>query len=357
MKKIGIIGVGSIAQWVHIPGILACPQLHLEALCDTDPQRLELMAQTYHIPPEKCYATGGELIEKSGVDALDICTPNDAHFALALQAARANLPFSVEKPLAMNTAQAEELVRETRLRGLANAVCFSYRFKAAVRFMRDLVRSGELGELYHINLRYFQAWGTPAFHTPLVWRFQQSRAGSGALGDLGSHGLDLVRFVTGRELEQVTSHLGTHIQERQKADGSGAGPVDVDDYANVLARLSGSLPAVFEITRFAVGRGNYQRMEIYGSEGSLVYELDLEPGRDTLSLCQGEAMRRGNSFAQLRIPDEYKSDQMQSFADVLQGKGDGLAATVEDGLQNQRALDAILRSALSGQWEAVQEGR
>ena len=353
VKKIGVIGVGAIARWAHIPGILRSPDLTLSALCDTDSGRLEAAAREYGIPPELCYSNGEELIARSGVDAVDICTPNDVHVPLALQAAYAGLPFSVEKPLALETAQAEKLARETRERGLANMVCFSYRFKAAARYARALVQSGELGELYHINMRYFQAWGMPVCQTPLLWRFISARTGSGALGDLGSHGLDLARFVTGREYERLVSHNGTFVHEREKTDGSGMGPVDVDDFSNTMAQMEGNLPAVFEITRFAYGRGNYQRMEIYGSKGSLVYELDAEPDRDTLSLCQGEAMRRGNSFVNLRIPGEYQADQTQCFADILLGKGDGLAATVEDGLKNQRAMDAVLRSAKSGQWEKV----
>lgn len=352
-KKIGVIGVGAIACWAHIPGILRSPDLELSAICDTDEAALESAALRYDIPKERCYRSSEELLARSGVDAVDICTPNDVHVPIALKAAAAGLPFSVEKPLAMDAHQAEQLARETRSRGLANMVCFSYRFKTAARYARALVQSGELGELYHVNMRYFQAWGMPVCKTPLLWRFISARTGSGALGDLGSHGLDLVRFVTGREYEQLVSHNGTLITEREKPDGSGPGPVDVDDFSNTLARMEGGLPAVFEITRFAYGRGNYQRMELYGSKGALIYELDAEPDRDTLSLCQGEAMRRGNTFVNLSIPGDYRADQTQSFADILLGKGDGLSATVEDGLKNQLAVDAVLRSARSGQWEKL----
>ncbi len=352
-KKIGLIGVGAIARWAHIPGILRSPDLELSALCDTDAAALKSASQEYGIPMERCYRNSEELIALAGVDALDICTPNDVHIPIALQAAGAGLPFSVEKPLAMNVQQAERLAKETRGRSLANMVCFSYRFKAAARYARALVRSGELGELYHVNLRYFQAWGLPVFQTPLLWRFIGERTGSGALGDLGSHGLDLVSFVTGRGYEKLIGHNGTFVHERVKLDGSGLGPVDVDDFSNALACMEGGLSAVFEITRFAYGRGNYQRMEIYGSKGSLIYELDARPDQDTLSLCQGEAMRRGNTYVELRIPDEYRADQTQSFADILLGRGDGLSATVEDGLVNQRAVEAVLRSAASGQWEKV----
>lgn len=352
-KKIGVIGVGAIARWAHIPGILRSPDLRLWALCDTDTAALESASREYGIPMERCYHSGEELIARAGVDAVDICTPNDAHVPIALQAAEAGLSFSVEKPLALSLSQAQQLADEVRRRHLSSMVCFSYRFKAAARYARELVRGGELGEIYHVNMRYFQAWGLPVCNTPLLWRFVSGRTGSGALGDLGSHGLDLVRFVTGREYERLISHQGTFVREREKLDGSGLGPVDVDDFSNTLACMEGGLPAVFEITRFAYGRGNYQRMEIYGSRGSLVYELDARPDQDTLSLCQGEAMRRGNTYVELTIPGEYRIDQTQSFADILLGRGDGLSATVEDGLKNQRAMEAALRSAASGQWEKV----
>lgn len=135
------------------------------------------------------------------------------------------------------------------------------------------------------------------------------------------------------------------------------GPVDVDDFCNYMADMEGGVSASFQITRFGYGRGNYQRMEIYGSEGAIVYTLDAEPGReDELEVCAGDVYADAHTFVKLPIPEHCRSDQMQSFADIINGSADGKAATIADGRSNQRVLDAILRSAQEGRWLAVPKG-
>jgi len=131
------------------------------------------------------------------------------------------------------------------------------------------------------------------------------------------------------------------------------GDSDVDDYCNVLARMSGGVSATFHFSRYAYGRGNFQRMEVYGDGGSLVYKLDETPGMNELEICIGEPMGSLHAFANVPVPQSYASDQLQSFADVVNGVGDGLAATMADGLANQRLLDAILKSAATGRRVAI----
>ena len=211
-----------------------------------------------------------------------------------------------------------------------------------------------IGDIYQVDMQYYQAWGLPHCNTPLVWRFEKRYTGSGALGDLGSHALDLVRFVTGKEYKRLVSHTGTFIGARERLDGSGAGKVDVDDFANYFAEMDGGTAATFRITRYGYGRGNYQTMEIYGSRGAIQYELDhCAPDTDEISICIGEANAEAHVFTKLPIPAKFKVDQMQSFADIINGNPDGKAATIEDGRVNQHAMDAVLRSAESGTWEPV----
>lgn len=353
MKKVGVVGAGVIADVVHIPGILRCPDLQLGALCDTNPARLEEVREKYNLLPEQCFTDPVAMMEQGGIDAVDICTPNDCHVEIALHAARRGLPFATEKPVGLHAASVQELLALVKQKELPNMVCFSYRFKAAARFARWLVQSGQLGEIYHVYMQYLQAWSLPVCEIPLVWRFQKERTGSGALGDLGSHALDLVRFVTGAEYEKVVSQNGTFIQQRKREGEEGMGAVDVDDFSNALAQMENGIPAAFQVTRYAYGRGNYQRLELYGSKGALVYQLDVDPNQDSLEGCFGEGMRQGNSFAPLKVPEQYRADQMQAFADILHGRGDGLPATLLDGLKNQQVLDAVLRSAASGGWENV----
>jgi predicted dehydrogenase len=232
-------------------------------------------------------------------------------------------------------------------------VCFSYRFKTAARYARHLVQSGALGELYHVYMQYFQAWGNPDFNTPLVWRFVKARTGSGALGDLGCHALDLARFITGREYTRVIGDAGTFVKERPLPETPGKGAVDVDDYCHYLARMEGGVSAVFEITRFGFGRGNFQRLEIYGRTGALVYKLDENPGIDELEICTGQPLGRLNTFVKIPVPPSFRGDQMQSFADIINEKSDGLAARIEDGLASQKALDAVAGSFENERWVKI----
>ncbi len=345
--RIGSVGLGGISHGVHIPGIKASPDLELVALCDIDEKRLAARAEEYGIPRERCFTDYRDLIACPQVDAVDISTPNNVHAEIAMAAARAGKPYDVEKPITMDTAEARELARVTKEAGVANMICFSYRYKAAARYLRSLVLSGRLGRIHHVNMQYYQGWGLAESNCALVWRFVKSVAASGALGDLGCHGLDLVSFVTGEKYESVAAHLGTIVHERRKLDGSGMGPVDVDDFSNILAQMSGGISASFQISRFCYGRGNYQRMEVYGEKGALVYHLDRIPGRDELEICDAGTAKK---YVPAEIPQEFRVSQMQAFADLLNGCSDGLNADVDDGVTNEILLDGILLADAEKRW-------
>ena len=354
MEKIGIgiVGLGFIANGVHLPGIQKCPDLELKAICDINPEALKAAQALYGIDDAHCFTDFKDLINCSEVDAVDICTPNYVHFPVAKYAIEAGKPYNLEKPVGLNTLQANTLAEMTKEKGLAHMVCFSYRFKAAARYARDLVQSGELGEIYHAHMQYFQAWGMPFQDVPMRWYHEKEHAGSGVLGDLGSHGIDLVRFITGKEYTKVIGNQGTYVKERRRKEG-GVGKVDVDDFTHFLAELDDHLSASFLFTRFAYGRGNYQRLELSGSKGALIYKLDETPGVDELEVCIGEPYASTNKFTKLPIPSKYYVDQMQSFADVCLKKGDGLSANIYDGLKDQKVIDAVLESAKSGNWQEL----
>lgn len=351
--RVGSVGIGSISRGVHLPGIQNSPDLQLVAVCDIDPEALRYAQETYGIDEAHCFTDYNDLINCPEVDAVDISTPNNVHFPVAMAAVQAGKPFAVEKPITLNSEEADALAQAAKEKGVKNMVCFSYRFKAAARYARDLIARGLIGTVYQVDMQYYQAWGLPLCETPLVWRFQKDLTGSGALGDLGSHALDLVRFVTGRDYKRLVSHTGTFVHERKKPDGS-MGPVDVDDFSNYMAEMEDDIAATFRITRFGFGRGNYQTMEIYGSEGGIVYKLDHNSDMvDTIEVCSGRIGAESHVFTKLPIPEKYMVDQMQSFADIINGKEDGLAATIFDGQINQHAVDAVIKSAETGGWVEV----
>lgn len=350
MEKIrmGIIGLGGISN-THIEGILSSANAELVALCDINRDVLQEKAEKYKISSSHCFLKHTDLLECPDVDAVSICTPNSSHFEIAADVIRYKKPLALEKPITLNIEEATQLKALAEEAGVPNMICFSYRFKAAARYAKWLISNGHLGKIHHVYVQYLQSWGKSE-NLSLEWRFVEKISGSGAHGDLGSHMLDMTRFLIG-DFVKVCGQAGTIITKRKKLNSEEYGNVDVDDYCNYMAELEGGIPATFNITRFAYGRGNYQKIEIYGSKGGLVYTLD-EDGTmvDTLHLCLGELYDQAKAYHQLPIPDQFKSNQMQSFFDILQGKGDGLAATLEDGYMNQKLLDAIKESFKTEKW-------
>ncbi|WP_302400518.1 Gfo/Idh/MocA family protein [Neglectibacter timonensis] len=352
--RIGSVGLGGIWTGVHEPGTRRSPDLELVAICDIDEEKLKAAGEKYGIDEAHRFVDYHDLINCPDVDAVDICTSNDAHFEIGMAAVEAGKPYDIEKPITMTAEEADILANATKEKGIKNMVCFSYRFKAAARYAKDLIAQGKIGKVYHVDMQYFQAWGLPRVDCPLAWRFIKNRTGSGALGDLGCHALDLVRFVLGKEYTNIVGHTGTYVKERKLEKGEGVGQVDVDDFCNYMADMEDGISASFQITRFGFGRGNYQRMEIYGSEGAIVYSLDATPGlEDEIEVCSGDINADAHVFSKLPIPQQYYSDQMQSFADILNGVGDGMPATIFDGQANQHVVDTILESAEAGKWMEI----
>lgn len=355
MKKIrvGSIGIGGVSRHSHLTGIAKCPDLELVAVCDIREEALQYAKETYGIPDRLCFTDYHDLINCPEVDVVDITTPNYMHFEIALAAAKAKKSFALEKPMVMDVREAEQLAEAVRENGVKSMICFSYRYKAAARYARDLIMQGAIGDIYHVDMQYYQSWGLPLFERKQEWRYEKQYTGTGALGDLGSHALDLVGFVTGHKPTKLTAHLGTFVHEREKLDGSGMGVVDVDDFSNWMAELDNGAAATFRITRFAFGRGNYQTMDVYGSKGAIRYALDHERDVDEIHVCIGKEDANAFRFTRLPVPEKYTVNQMQSFADILLGKTDGLSATVEDGLINMRQIDAIVASSEEGVWKEI----
>lgn len=346
--RMGVIGLGGIAKGSHIPGIKRSPDAKLVAICDIVPQKLADAAKEYGIDPEHCFLNYEDLLKCPDVDAVSICTPNDVHVPIALKAVKYNKPFAVEKPLTLDNKSAKRLHDAVKASGLANMVCFSYRFRGAARYAKDLIAEGKLGQLRHVYTRYVQAWGNPEKNCPRVWRFDSKVTGSGALGDLGSHMLDLVRFMTGEDYVEFVAQNGTFVHQRKSPDPDKKGtmePVDVDDYSHYFATTASGVGASFEISRNCFGRGNFQRIEMYGDKGAMVYELERE---DSLCVCFEKDQEENCRFDRVPIPVKYRADQMQIFIDIVKGHKRNGGASVEDGYINQLDLDAVLRSAKSG---------
>lgn len=349
MKKlnIGVIGLGGIAN-MHIAGIAASGDACVWSICDCNPEALARRGEELGIPETRRYLDVGELLADPELDAVTIATPNHNHYAIACEAIKHRKPFALEKPVSLDTGEAGMLRDMLAREPLPHMVCFSYRYKAAVRYAKQLIDQGKLGDIKHVYSQYLQGWGLDE-SIPLVWRFRKDLSGSGALGDLGSHILDLQRFLVG-DTERVIADADTIIKERDLISGEGKGEVDVDDFCHVLMRLKGGVSGTMSISRFAYGRGNYQQLEIYGTRGALVYNLEKDDALYVQFSDEGD-----REFREADIPEAFRTDQMQSFIRLVQGKGDGCDADMEDGFINQHTLDSIIESFTEQRWIHIKQ--
>ncbi|MGY0056667.1 Gfo/Idh/MocA family protein [Streptomyces sp. LZ34] len=263
----------------------------MSAVCGRDPDAVRAAAEKHGWAAAE--TDWRALIARDDVQLVDICTPGDSHAEIAIAALEAGKHVLCEKPLANSVAEAEAMVeaaRRARERGQIAMVGFNYRRTPAIAHARRMVRDGRLGVLRHVRVSYLQDWIVdPEF--PLVWRLRREHAGSGALGDLGAHIVDLAQYLAGEPLVGVSALTETFVRERPlpagaatagtattglggQTGGGARGPVTVDDAALFSGRLASGALASFEATRFAAGRKNALRIELNGERGSLAFDLE-----------------------------------------------------------------------------------
>ena len=215
-----------------------------------------------------------EVVARPDVDIVDIATPGDSHAEIAIAAAQAGKAILCEKPLANDVREAKAMWKAVKKAGVPNMLCHNYRRIPAVMLARELVATGKLGRIFHYRGTYLQDWPIdPAL--PLYWRFRKEKSGTGSLGDILSHSLDLGRYVTGSEVTEVAGALETFVKQRPLPENpKKKGKVTVDDAALSLVRFANGAVGSIEGTRFAAGRKNYNRFEVNGSLGSVAFDLE-----------------------------------------------------------------------------------
>jgi len=315
-----------------------------------------------------------ELLSRDDVDLVDVCTPGDTHAEIAIAALEAGKHVLCEKPLANTVEEAEAMVAAAEAaaaRGVRATVGFTYRRVPAIQLARRLVAQGRIGTVRHVRAQYLQDWLADP-KAPLSWRLDKAKAGSGALGDIGAHVVDMAQFVTGENLVGVAGMLETFVAERPVPAsfsgltgeaGEGTGPVTVDDAAVFFGRMSGGGLATFEATRFAWGRKNAIRLEINGSKGSVAFDFE---DMNLLHLYDAEEDATTAGFRRIVVTEPehpygghwwpaghglgYEHAFTHQVVDLVGDLAAGRQPTPSfaDGLQVQRVLDAVERSAASG---------
>jgi predicted dehydrogenase len=314
------------------------------------------------------------MVARDDIGLVDISTPGDSHAPIAIAAAASGKHIFCEKPLANTLAEARQMRDAVARAGVVGMVNFNYRRVPAVQLAKRLIDDGRLGRIYHWRAVYLQDWiMDPGF--PLVWRLQKDQAGSGAMGDLGAHIVDLARMLVG-EITTVTGLTETFIKQRPleagtnsslgATAGTGMGEVTVDDAALFLARFASGAVGSFEVTRFAKGRANYNSFEINGSNGSLRFNLErmnelevlLEDEQTDVAGFRTVLVSNGavHPYMGAWWPAGHIIGWEHTFThgvyDLINGiaAGTSPAATFEDGVRCQAVLDAVERSAGSKSW-------
>ncbi len=256
-------------------------EIVLKALCGRDEAWVKESAAKFGW---ESYETSWEnLVRRDDIDMVDIAAPTNVHKEIAIAAAEAGKHVFCEKPLALNLKDAREMLAAAEKNGVKHQIGFNYRFAPAVRLAKKLIDEGKIGKIYHFRALYLQDWIIdPDF--PLVWRLDRNIAGSGSLGDLGAHLIDLARYLVG-DFSKVMGLSRTFIKERpivgkmtglsgKAQDSSKKGEVTVDDATLFLAEFKNGALGSFEATRFAAGHKNGMSFEINGEKGSLKFEFE-----------------------------------------------------------------------------------
>jgi predicted dehydrogenase len=309
------------------------------------------------------------------VQLVDVCTPGDGHAEVAIAALAAGKHVLCEKPLANTVDEAEAMAAaadRAAARGVRAMTGFNYRRVPAIALARQLVADGRIGAIRHVRASYRQDWLVdPEF--PLTWRLQRERAGSGALGDLGAHIVDLAQYLAGELIAGVSAATATFVRERPLPSGGGSGPVTVDDAAVFTARLASGALASFEATRFATGRKNAIRIEVNGSLGSLAFDFE---SMNELQVHDATVPNEVAGFTRVLVTEPehpyvaawwppghligYEHSFTHEIVDLVRDLATGTdpSPSFADGLQVQQVLAAVEESAADeSRWRAVPASR
>lgn len=320
-----------------------------------------------------------DVIEDPEIDLIDICTPGDTHFEIAMAALAAGKHVLCEKPLANSVEQSAEMAAAAARARAASphavrSMCgFSYRRTPALAYARQLISEGAVGEIRQIRAQYLQDWLSDA-DSPMTWRLDRDKAGSGALGDIGAHIIDLTQWITGQQITEVSGTLQTVVPTRPaagtaqglggKGDTSGERQaVTVDDLALFTARFDSGVLGSFEATRMAQGRKNAMRVEINGSKGSIAFDFERMNELEIYD-ATADAGRQGFTRVLTTEPEHpyagawwptghglgYEHAFTHQVVDLVTAIGEGTdpSPSFEEALQVQQVLATVETSAADG---------
>ncbi|TPK68526.1 MULTISPECIES: Gfo/Idh/MocA family oxidoreductase [unclassified Mesorhizobium] len=328
---------------------------------------------------EESSADWRSVVTRSDIDVIDIVTPNDSHAAIAIAAAEAGKHIICEKPLARGGDEAKTMLDAVNKAGVIHMVAFNYRRTPAVALARQYIEEGRIGKILNFRGTYLQDWSADP-DSPLSWRFQKKIAGSGSIGDIGTHVVDLARYLVG-EIAEVSALVRTYNKtrpiQRGNLDRLGAAErntdteraeVDVDDEVMTLLKFADGAIGSLEATRNAYGRNNFITFEIHGTKGSIAFNYerrdelqvmfadDPADARGFRSVYSGPAHPYGSGLWPIpALGIGYSETKIVEcfdfFSAIVSGKQP--LPNFEDGYKTERVADALIESGQSGQWTKV----
>jgi predicted dehydrogenase len=337
----------------------------MKVICGRTPSNVKAAARD--LGWEEASTDWEEVVNRKDIDLVDVVTPGDSHMEIAIAAAKAGKAVFCEKPLANTVRDAERMLAAVEKAGVVHMICHNYRRAPAVMLAKQIIERGDIGDIRHYRGTYLQDWITdPKF--PLVWRLQKDKAGSGALGDIAAHSIDLARFLVG-EITEVAGDLVTFIKTRPlPEDPKKKGRVTVDDASTSLVRFKNGAIGTIEATRMAPGRKNYNRFEINGSRGSLAFDLErmnelelyLESDPPTVrGFRRIIVTESGHPYVKAWWPPGHIIGYEHTFTHTVYDLMEAMATgkppqpNFVDGVRNQRVLGAIEKAAATRRWITV----
>ncbi|QDU26304.1 1,5-anhydro-D-fructose reductase [Anatilimnocola aggregata] len=372
--NIGMIGYGFMGR-AHTNGYKRVNDFFdlpyrpvLKAVCARDEAKAKAFAEQWGY--ESIETDWKKLLARKDIDAVDICTPNNLHKEISIAAAQAGKMILCEKPLAMNTAEGEEMCAAVEKAGVANIVWYNYRRIPAVTYAKQIIDSGKLGRIFHYRANFLQDWTINADLPQggaALWRLDAAAAGSGVTGDLLAHCIDTALWLNG-SISDVTAMTETFIKERKHQLTGKSEKVTIDDACAFLCHFANGSLGLFESTRYARGHKALYTFEVNGENGSLKWDLhDLHRlqwfdyrvegplrGWASIHVTDGDHPYMGKWWVP-GLAIGYEHSFVHQVKDFLEGLGSGKPAgpTFRDALETQKVCDAVLDSAKSGSWKKV----
>ena len=344
----------------------AAPKVEMKVLVGRNAKETEEAARLYGWT--EASTDWKAVMRRKDIDLVDISTPGDLHCPMVIEAAKAKKHTVCEKPLANTLHEAKRMAAAVRKAGVRHFLMHNYRRVPAVTLAKKIIAEGRLGRLFHFRARYLQDWAMSP-QLQMLWRFDKARSGSGALGDLGSHIVDLARYLCG-DITEVSAAMETFIKERPRSAGARKKEkVTVDDAVVMCVRFANGAIGTLEGTRFAFGRKNQNTFEINGGKGSLSFDLenlnnlhfcsaddppDVQGFHEIVTVSKGKHPYADHWWADGHILG-YEHSFTHSVNDFLMAieSGGEIHPDFDDGLKNQQVLDAVGRASRSRRWVKV----